>query len=60
MTKRVAVAGVAERIGKIPGHDVFSLFSEMLVEAVAVTRAGYAQPAHTPTNYANGQMVLEQ
>lgn len=35
MTRRVAVAGVAERIGKIPGHDVFSLFSEMLVEAVA-------------------------
>jgi len=35
MTRRVAVVGVAERIGKIPGHDVFSLFSELLIEAVA-------------------------
>lgn len=35
MTRRVAVVGVAERIGKIPGHDVFSLFSELLIEAAA-------------------------
>lgn len=33
MTRRVAVVGIAERIGKIPSHDVFSLFSELLIEA---------------------------
>lgn len=33
MSKKVAVVGVADRIGKIPDNDVFGLFSELLPEA---------------------------
>ncbi len=34
MTIRVAVAGIAERIGRLPDDDVFTLFSDLLIEAV--------------------------
>ncbi len=33
MEKRVAIVGVAEKIGKIPNNDVFGLFTDLLMEA---------------------------
>ncbi len=42
MKRRVAVAGVAERIGRLPDRDVFTLFADLLIEAVLDAGIGKA------------------